>query len=315
MNETRSASWKARAAVLFVMSALLTGSLEPEFAGTDAAKRHASARRFQEFSNSTPIAIPSNDQASPSTITVSGLDTLIADVNVSLNVLSHPTASDLDVLLVSPGGQTALILSDAGGGVRNDSLIFDDQAPAQLPTYEPLVGGIFQPTNYDYDTAPDTFAAPAPRNPPSGTSLAVFNGTDANGTWTLFIREQDNNPVEIGSINGGWSLRITTANGAPIAAPDSFQTQAGQTLTVPATGVLKNDSDPDGDDLTALLAGQPAKGRVELLPDGSFTYKSIKKAKGTDSFTYVAQDATGLTALETVSIQVKGKKHKKRHKR
>jgi VCBS repeat-containing protein len=97
----------------------------------------------------------------------------------------------------------------------------------------------------------------------------------------------------------------------PTAEPDSIQAQARKTLSVDAPGVLENDSDPDGDTLTATLAGQPKKGQVNLQPDGSFTYKSNKKAKGTDSFTYLAEDRSGLYALNTVTVQVKGKKHKK----
>jgi hypothetical protein len=50
---------------------------------------------------------------------------------------------------------------------------------------------------------------------------------------------------------------------------------------------------------------------VELLPDGSFTYRANQKVKGKDSFTYLVQDTTGLTALDTVTIQIKGKKKRK----
>jgi subtilisin-like proprotein convertase family protein len=311
MNEMQVAMWKARAFALTLVAALLLGGLGPGTTGIDAAKHRGSARKFQQFQNSTPINIASNAQAGPSSITVSGFDTPIADVNVRLNLLTHPAAGDLDILLVGPSGQTALIMSEAGGPASSDSLIFDDQAASQVPNFpDPVVSGVFQPTNYDFTPSPDTFAAPAPTNPASGSALAVFNGTGANGTWTLFVKEQDNVPVETGSI-ASWGLDITTANGVPNAGPESFQAQTGQTLTVLATGVLQNDSDPDGDALTAVLAGQAAKGKVELLPDGSFTYRANKKAKGTDSFTYLAQDTTGLSDLETVKIQVKGKKKKK----
>jgi subtilisin-like proprotein convertase family protein len=310
VNHQKTTTWTSRLPSLALAAGLLAASLGPPLTSPVAAKGRASAKQLQVFSSSTPIAIPSNAQANPSSITVSGFDTPIADVNVSLNVLTHPTASDLDVLLVGPGGQTALIMSDAGDEALNDSLTFDDQAAAQLPPSDNLVSGIFQPTNYDYTTAPDVFSPPAPTNPGSGSALAVFNGANANGTWTLFIREQDNLPVETGSL-GGWTLRITTANGVPRPAPDTFQAQAGTTLTVPAAGVLDNDRDPDDDALTAILAGQPKKGNVQLAEDGSFTYRSKKKARGTDSFTYLARDTRGLTALETVTIQIKGKKHKK----
>ena len=91
-------------------------------------------------------------------------------------------------------------MSDAAGAAANDSPVSTTRRPDQLPRPDPLVSGPFQPTNYDFTGAPDTFAAPAPTNPAHGSSLAVFNGTNPNGTWTLFIREQDNNPPETGSL-------------------------------------------------------------------------------------------------------------------
>jgi subtilisin-like proprotein convertase family protein len=296
-----------------MVTALIISTLATGASDADAARNRRSGKELQTFANNTPIAIPNNAMATPSSIEVSRFDTPISDVDISLNVLTHPTAGDLDVLLVGPNGQTALIMSDAGDDAANDSLTFSDQAAEQLPSSANLVSGTFQPTNYDFTPAPDTFSPPAPANPSSGSALAVFNGTNANGAWTLFIREQDNLPVETGSIAGGWILRITTSSGVPSAEPEQFQAQAGKTLTVPAAGVLSNDSDPDGDALTALLAGPPGKGKVELQPDGSFTYRANKKAKGTDSFTYLAQDPGGLSALETVSIQVKGKKKKRKN--
>ena len=56
---------------------------------------------------------------------------------------------------------------------------------------------------------------------------------------------------------------------------------------------------------------------MTLQDDGSFTYRTTKKKpRGTDTFTYVARDETGLETTETVTIQIAGKagkKHKKRH--
>lgn len=319
MNENNAMPRRTRAAILTLTGALLLAGAGPWAMHTVSAKPRNNASLIQQFANATPIAITDNKTSTPSTIEVSGLDTPIADINVSLNVYSHTQPADVDVLLVGPQGQTALIMSDvaAASKAQNDSLLLDDQAGPQLPSQDDLTSGPFQPTNYDFNNQPDSFA-PDPRIPtplPSGSALAVFNGTNANGTWTLFVDDADDDAQDTsGSIAGGWSLTITTANGVPRTAADSFAAQAGQTLTVPAAGVLTNDTDPDGDALTARLAGEPSRGTVTLATDGSFSYRSSKKAKGTDSFTYLAQDSTGLTALETVTIQIKGKKHKK-HKR
>jgi subtilisin-like proprotein convertase family protein len=302
----------------FVAAVLVGTGASPLLDGYDAAarKRDRSARagdvaalKIEQFSNGTPIAIPTNTQTAPSTITVSGFETAIADIEVTLSALTHPTTQSLDILLVGPGGQTALLMSDAGDEAAGDSPTFDDQAGSQIPSFDALVSGTFQPTNYDFITGPDTFAPPAPTTAAHGSALAVFNGTNPNGTWMLFIKS--NAAVETGILGGGWSLRITAANGVPQAAPDSFQAKAGTPLVVPATGVLGNDTDPDGDTLTASLAGQPKQGTVTLQPDGGFIYAAKKKAKGADRFTYLAQDETGLNDLETVTIQIKAKKSKK----
>jgi subtilisin-like proprotein convertase family protein len=272
------------------------------------ASGRVGAEEIRSFSNATPIGIAANAQAAPSSIAVSGFGAGVADIEVTLSGLTHPTTSALDILLVGPGGQTALLMSDAGDEAADDSPTFDDQAASQVPSSDNLVSGTFQPTNYDFIAAPDIFAPPAPTNPTHGSALAVFNGTNPNGTWTLFIKAQS---AETGSLARGWSLRITAAEGMPNAAPDTFQAQAGRPLVVGGPGVLGNDADPNGDALKAILVGQPKQGAVSLQPDGSFTYKAKKKAKGTDSFTYLAQDPNGLNAVTTVDIQIKKAKKKK----
>jgi VCBS repeat-containing protein len=73
-------------------------------------------------------------------------------------------------------------------------------------------------------------------------------------------------------------------------------------LNIAAAGVLANDSDPDGDSLTALLDVAPAHGAVMLNADGSFTYTPDAGFSGMDSFTYLVSDG-GATTPATVSIK------------
>jgi hypothetical protein len=277
-----------------------------------ATSLDVAALKIESFANTTPIAIQDNTKANPypSTIEVSGFETDVANVAITIHGFSHTAPEQADMLLVGPGGQTAIFWSDLGGlnPANNVTLTFDDLAPNKITVGAPLpTSGTFQPTNGN-TTGLDNFPAPAPIA--SGARLSRFNGTDPNGTWSLFVMDQG--VGNTGTIAGGWSLVITAADGIPIAAADSFQAQAGLLLTVPAEGVLGNDRDPDGDALTAVIAGQPKQGSLSLQPDGSFTYKAKKKAKGTDSFTYLAQDATGLSDLGTVSIQIKKAKKKGR---
>ena len=97
------------------------------------------------------------------------------------------------------------------------------------------------------------------------------------------------------------------ANSPPVAAPDSYTTPFGQTLIIDAaTGVLANDSDPEGGPLTVESASQPTQGGLVIMgSDGSFTYFPGSAVAGTpDSFTYDVSDGTSTsTATVTISIQ------------
>src|SRR5204862_310594 len=76
-------------------------------------------------------------------------------------------------------------------------------------------------------------------------------------------------------------------------------------LTVAAaTGVLANDTDVDGDPLTAALATAPTKGTLALNANGSFTYTPNATVNGSDTFTYRASDGTLTSPLATVTITI-----------
>jgi hypothetical protein len=318
---------KQRVVLLGLVVALVLTGVAPLLGGygADAAKKGkqrqvsaengASPALVQQFSNPTLLQLGNNGTAATSAIEVSGFTTLIADVDVQLLKIDFISGGtqEIDVLLIGPDGKTALIMSDVGGNTAttNVNLLLDDQAAEQLPSNAPLANCICQPTNVG---SPDTMNLGAgPVTVPSGAALGVFNGINPNGTWRLWAFDDESNS-NTGTISRGWSLKITSANGVPSAGVDTFRATAGKALTVPAEGVLGNDSDPDGDVLQAILAGRPKQGSLNLQADGSFTYRPNKKAKGADSFTYLAQDPSGLNALATVDIQIKAKKDKKKGK-
>jgi hypothetical protein len=93
-------------------------------------------------------------------------------------------------------------------------------------------------------------------------------------------------------------------NTAPQANPESYQMTANTTLQVTAPGVLGNDTDTDGDGLSAILAGNPSNGALVLNPDGSFTYTPNAGFYGQDSFTYQANDGEMLSGVTTVTLTV-----------
>ena len=90
----------------------------------------------------------------------------------------------------------------------------------------------------------------------------------------------------------------------PWANADAYTTIQGQTLTVNAPGVLGNDTNADGNPLTASLASSPANGQLTLHSDGSFSYTPKTGFSGTDRFTYTTTDgyATSLPATVTLTV-------------
>jgi uncharacterized repeat protein (TIGR01451 family) len=160
----------------------------------------------------------------PSTITVSGLTGVVHKVTATLVGLSHTFADDLDVLLVSPGGQTAFLMSDVGGDTALSAvtLTFDDEADVTLPNVGTILTGSYRPTTFE--SGSDNFPPPAPVAP-FGTALSTFSGINPNGVWSLFII--DDLDGDIGTLAGGWRLSISTAN--PMA-----DLAAGMAIPAPA---------------------------------------------------------------------------------
>ena len=163
------------------------------------------------FSNVAAIAIPSTGSDGratpyPSVITIAGSRT-ITDVNVTFTGLTHAYPSDLDTLLVGPGGQSVVLMADTGGTTPISALnfTFDDAATGSLPVSAPITAGAtYKPTNGSAFNG----GSPAPAGP-YGSTLAVFNGTDQSGTWHLYAFD-DFSTNAGGTITGGWSLDITT---------------------------------------------------------------------------------------------------------
>jgi subtilisin-like proprotein convertase family protein len=146
----------------------------------------------------------------PAALPVSGAGGPITDVDLELHGLTHSYPADIDMMLVGPGGQRAMVMSDAGQDkLVTADLVLDDEAAAPLPEVHGMVSGSYQPTNY-VGFSGDPLPAPAPGTTGVGSALSVFDGTDPNGTWQLFVA--DNELFDSGTVAGGWSLRISTAD-------------------------------------------------------------------------------------------------------
>ena len=265
------------------------------------------------FSNSTTISIPAGAPTTtsgpaspyPSNIAVAGLTGTVNKVTVALNGLGHTFPDDVDVLLVSPSGQKVVIMSDAGGGtdVIGVTLTLDDAAATALPDSATLTTGTFRPANY----APsETFPAPAPGPPYAATSaLSNFNGTNPNGTWSLYVF--DDVGGDVGSFAGGWSLTLTTAqpvcnttcnivrlvtttsltrSGSDVVATVNVQNQGVVTvnnvaLTQASLGAVNGTPIPQTVSPSTLAAGQTGTATVTFANPGSAGQTRLLRLRGT----------------------------------
>ncbi len=165
------------------------------------------------FGVTNGIVINDNSSAAPypATVNVAGLVGVVDQVSLTLSNVYHTFPGDIDMLLVSPSGQSALVMSDAGSGFKlvNTTFTITDLASTDLPNNGQIANNTsYRPKDYVIPTAgDDAFAAPAPAGP-YFTSMAAFKGIDPNGIWQLYVR--DDSTGDFGVVSNGWSLNIST---------------------------------------------------------------------------------------------------------
>ncbi len=123
------------------------------------------------------------------------------------------------------------------------------------------------------------------------TSNLNANGTDSF-TYLVTVGGQGASAIV--------SLIITPVNDAPVAVADPiFRAIVNQPIQL---NVLANDSDPDGDALSAVLVTPPAAGATMTATAGGFTFNAT--AAATYTFTYQAKDASlaSNTVTDTVTV-------------
>ena len=137
----------------------------------------------------------------------------------------------------------------------------------------------------------------------SYTPNAGFSGVDS----FIYVANDGelNSDVATVTIDVGEPLPPPPPNTRPEADNDNYTTDFESPIVIdPLSGVLNNDSDGDGDAITAILVNSPANGSVNLNPDGSFSYTPNAGFSGVDSFIYVANDGELNSDVATVTIGV-----------
>ncbi len=172
------------------------------------------------------------------------------------------------------GEKTVFFVVSGPGGTISRAVITDYAGRATLDDLQPLLHGTYTVDVYFAGSVPLHTGETATYDDPR------YHPTITSGTLTLLNR-------------------------VPLAVDDSYSVAEDSTLVVSTVdGVLSNDTDGDGDDLTAVLATPPVHGLLTLDTDGSFTYVPDANFNGSDSFTYRADDERNESAVATVTIVV-----------
>src|SRR5258708_39216638 len=144
--------------------------------------------------------------------------TAVNDPPVAVND-SYTTAEDTTLNVSAPGL------------LANDSDVDGDSLNALL-VGQPTHGSLTLNSNGSFSYTPAT----------------NYNGTDSF-TYKANDGKADSNVATV-------TITVTAVNDPPVAANDSYSTAEDTALTVSAPGVLGNDTDVDGDPLTAVLVSR-----------------------------------------------------------
>jgi subtilisin-like proprotein convertase family protein len=208
------------------------------------------------FASNTLINLPSGQPTTtvgpsspyPSSIAVSGL-TGNKTIKVELTGITHTHPHDLDFLLVGPGGQKFIMLSDSGGSgdINNLTFTLSDSA-ANLPSTTQWTEGNFKPTDNPgtpVDSFPDAvapYASAAPFGSATFESIFGIASSGLNGTWSLYV--VDDGSLDTGTM-AGWKITFEGADYACSYMPPRNN---------------KSRADYDGDGRTDLSVFRPSDG-------------------------------------------------------
>ncbi len=247
--------------------------------------------------------------------------------NPSLIEVTTTSTSLIVQFKENQNGNTNIILTafDGDPGCSPDDIInvnitsVNDQPTGNLDTISVVNGGTINTLNdgvttsvlsNDTDPEGNPLTAQLSSGPINGSLTLNANGTfsythDGSATTTdvFYYKPTD------GFFPGNTTTVTIYINNPANGVSDSIFVMESGTATITSNGstsVLANDTDPDGDALTAVKVTNPSKGTVTLNANGTFLYTHGGSNESTDSFTYSANDGKIDSAPITVSINVTG---------
>jgi Big-like domain-containing protein len=209
-----------------------------------------------------PAVTTADDSPYPSHVFVSGLSGTLSHLTVTLNGATYPESQDIDALLVGPTGQTFILVAAAGpnssGAISNVTLTLDDNASSTIAATSPWgsPGSTVTSKPVNYGGVNETWNSPAPAGPygnpgPAGGGTATlgtaFDGSNPNGTWSLYIVTTAAGDGT-GAISGGWCANVQTSGAAATTTTltssvnPSFTTAPNNTTALSATVKKASDS-------------------------------------------------------------------------
>ena len=202
--------------------------------------------------------------------------------------------------MYSTSKNTPLSVSTFDGVLANDSDPDSNQIEGLLAS-DVSDGSLTLNCDGSFDYTPDTgfFGT-------DNFTYAASDGTFQSDPTTVTITVNDDQGG--GGAAGGGSGNGGSTNTAPVANDDlGYTTNQNTVLTVAPDGVLGNDTDADGDPLSAILVSNsgPSNGTlIYFRSDGSFQYAPNGGWYGEDTFKYQASDGQALSNEATVKITV-----------
>jgi subtilisin-like proprotein convertase family protein len=136
-------------------------------------------------SANVPVSVSPNGTPTVTSTLAIPISGTITDVNVIGLIGTHSWIADLTFTISGPTGASSTLFSNICFNEDNYDCGFDDAAAAGALPCPPVGGGTYQPA----------------------TPLSVFNGTAANGTWTLTVEDAAN---QDGGDLTGWGIEICT---------------------------------------------------------------------------------------------------------
>ncbi len=199
-------------------------------------------------------------------------------VTITVNPVNDPPVANADGYSVAE--DVVLIVPAVLGVGANDSDVEGDTLTFAVDT---------APANGAVTLNPDGSFSYLPNPDFNGTDSFTYIASDGNG----------------GTATATVTIDVGPVNDPPSAADDGYNVTEDVALVVPSfLGVLANDSDVDGDSLTAVVVTGASNGTVSLNADGSFVYTPDANFSGTDSFVYQVSDGNGGTDSATVVLNV-----------